>query len=369
MITISLCMIVKNEEHTLEKCLKSIKDVVDEIIIVDTGSTDKTKKIARKWTDRVYDFSWCNDFSAARNESFSYATMDYILWLDADDILQSGELKKLKELKRSLDPKIDAVSMKYHVAFDENEKVIASTRRVRLIKRSKLFRWVGIVHEDLHCYESFSSHSSDIIVTHTKKKSADIYRNIKIYEKAINEGKTLTRQDLFHYGRELVFHKKYEKAIEVFETCLQKYDIALEHQLFIYHQLATCYALIGNLDKEKEITFQSFQLDIPQPVFCCRMGEQFLQENKYEQAAFWYDLATKIELPSRYEWTVSQEIYQTWLPHQQLAFCYYYMGEYKKSYRHNQKVLFYKPQDENAKKNIKMLEELLRQENIDGKFQ
>ncbi|PES02484.1 glycosyl transferase, partial [Bacillus anthracis] len=87
MITISLCMIVKNEEATLKRCLTAISDVVDEIIIIDTGSTDQTKKIASKFTDKVIDFVWIDDFSTARNFAFSQATKEYILWLDADDLV------------------------------------------------------------------------------------------------------------------------------------------------------------------------------------------------------------------------------------------------------------------------------------------
>ena len=99
MNTISLCLIVKNEEAVLEKCLDSVKDIVDEIIIVDTGSTDNTKVIAERYYAKIYDFKWCNDFSKARNYSFSFATKDYILWLDADDFLPEIEIQKLQKLK------------------------------------------------------------------------------------------------------------------------------------------------------------------------------------------------------------------------------------------------------------------------------
>ena len=94
--TISLCMIVKNEENVLERCLNSVREFVDEIIIVDTGSIDSTRDIARKYTDKIYSFEWIHDFSAARNESIGYATSDYILVLDADEYLESGhELQKI----------------------------------------------------------------------------------------------------------------------------------------------------------------------------------------------------------------------------------------------------------------------------------
>ena len=84
-VTISLCMIVKNEERTLARCLDTVTDLVDEIIILDTGSSDRTMDIAAKYTDRVYTYTWNEDFAAARNESFVRATQEYILWLDADD--------------------------------------------------------------------------------------------------------------------------------------------------------------------------------------------------------------------------------------------------------------------------------------------
>ncbi len=92
-------MIVKNEEITLERCLNCGEDFVDEIIIVDTGSTDKTKEIAKKFTDKIYDFEWLQDFAAARNFSFSKATKEYIFYLDADDIILEEDQKKLKKIK------------------------------------------------------------------------------------------------------------------------------------------------------------------------------------------------------------------------------------------------------------------------------
>ena len=101
--TISLCMIAKNEEKYLEQCLRSVKDIVDEIIIVDTGSTDKTKEIAKKFNAKIFDFKWVDDFSAARNESIRHATKDWILVLDADEIVEKKDIDKIKNLIENSD--------------------------------------------------------------------------------------------------------------------------------------------------------------------------------------------------------------------------------------------------------------------------
>lgn len=123
MATISLCMIVKDEELTLERCLQCAKGFADEIVVVDTGSVDRTKEIAKKYADVVCDFQWCADFAAARNFSFSKATKDYCMWLDADDVVPESEQKKIVALKEKLEEtKADVVMMPYDVAFDAGGK-------------------------------------------------------------------------------------------------------------------------------------------------------------------------------------------------------------------------------------------------------
>ncbi len=144
MIKVSLCMIVKDEETVLKRCLNSIANLVDEIIIVDTGSSDQTKAIATEFAAKIFDFEWIDDFAAARNYAFAHATKEYILWLDADDVLTEEDQMKFKELKRSLDRKIDAVTMPYHLAFDEFGNLSFSLRRNRLVKRKRNFKWHGI---------------------------------------------------------------------------------------------------------------------------------------------------------------------------------------------------------------------------------
>ena len=110
MITISLCMIVKNEAAVLERILKPMSAIADQIDIVDTGSADETKEIARRYTDDVYEMDWRDDFSAARNLACSYARMDYWMWLDADDVIDEENAARLLDLKHSLPPSADVAA-------------------------------------------------------------------------------------------------------------------------------------------------------------------------------------------------------------------------------------------------------------------
>lgn len=96
--TISACLIVKNEQELLPICLDSIKDIVDEIIVVDTGSTDKTVEIAKRYTDKVYHHEWDNSFSKARNLSIGYAVSDWVLYIDADEELDSKDAENVKKV-------------------------------------------------------------------------------------------------------------------------------------------------------------------------------------------------------------------------------------------------------------------------------
>jgi len=95
---ISVCMIVKNEAPCLARCLESVKGIADEIIIVDTGSEDQTVQIAHTFTDKVFHFDWCDDFSAARNESLKHATGDWVMILDADEVLEPRSVRILHHL-------------------------------------------------------------------------------------------------------------------------------------------------------------------------------------------------------------------------------------------------------------------------------
>ena len=165
MISISMCMIVKNEQDILARCLDSYAGTYDELIIVDTGSTDNTKEIAAHYTDKIYDFEWINDFSAARNFAFSKAGCDYIFSVDADEVLDDTNNYALRELKHMLLPEIDIVQM-YYVNASEYNSVYNAHKELRpkLFKRLRSFTWISPIHETVRLTPVV--YDSDIEILH-----------------------------------------------------------------------------------------------------------------------------------------------------------------------------------------------------------
>lgn len=343
MNTISLCMIVKNEELVIERCLTSIADIVDEIIVVDTGSTDRTKEIVQSFTKSIFDFEWIDDFSAARNFAFSKATQNYILWLDADDVLMEEDRNKLKSLKEALSPDVDSVSMLYHLSSDEYGNVTFSLRRNRLVKRDRAFRWIGPVHEYLEVYGHVVN--SDIAITHlSSDQDSDIDRNLRIYQNREKAGESFTPRDLFYYANELKDHRQFEKAIDYYEQFLHTEKGWIEDIITTCGKLSDCHHELGNKRLAFESSIRSLHYASPRAEFCCRIGYHFLENHHYDTAIFWYKLATKLDLPSDYM-GFHNPSYSTWLPHLQLAVCYDRIGSYRLANEHNETALVYRPED------------------------
>jgi tetratricopeptide (TPR) repeat protein len=143
-------MIVRDEEHNLEACLAPVANLFDEIIIVDTGSTDATKTIARKYTPHVFDFQWCDDFARARNETLRHASGDWIFWLDADDRIDKEQVARLaKLLGEELGDQPRAYLMDTVMPAGDPGCDDYITSHPRLFRRHADLRWQGRVHEQL----------------------------------------------------------------------------------------------------------------------------------------------------------------------------------------------------------------------------
>lgn len=202
---LSLCMIVRNEESLLPACLESLKGFVDEIVLVDTGSTDRTAEIAMEYGARVYHHPWENDFSRHRNQSISYATGEWILIMDADEVLRSGDGPRLREAV--LDPGPDSLMVRVANVFNggAGQSVI---QQVRLFRRVPTIGYSGIVHNQLTGYRS------------TKVVPALIY----------------------HYGYDLDPEKMAAKFLRTSTLLKKRIEEAPDHFRH-YHDLAVSYSM------------------------------------------------------------------------------------------------------------------------------
>lgn len=338
-ITISLCLIVKNEEDVVERCIKSVIEAVDEIIIVDTGSIDDTKKIVKNLGGILFDFKWRDDFSAARNYAFSKATKEYILWLDADDVIPEQSLNKLIKLKNNFDNSINYVTMNYILAQDPYGNTTCSLRRNRLVKRECNFRWIGEVHEYLEVISP--GINVDIDVIHKKEKKIND-RNLKIFQKMIDNKKILSDREIFYYGNELYNNNLIDEAISQYIKFLQLESGWVEDKKTACRNLAQCYILKEDKDNALRAAFKSFEFDTPRADFCCIIGDILMEREAVDAAVFWYEVAAKWAPPEGYL-AVMESAYYTWIPHLQLCVAYFKKGDLEKSMYHNEEAGKYIP--------------------------
>jgi len=146
---ISLSMIVRNEEDNLPACLESVRDVFDEQIIVDTGSTDRTKEIALRYGARLFDFPWVDDFAAARNEALRHITGDWVFWMDADDRIDAANRQRLAALFADVRDENAAYVMQCLCVADGNGDVGTLVHHVRLFQNRAELRWKYRIHEQV----------------------------------------------------------------------------------------------------------------------------------------------------------------------------------------------------------------------------
>ncbi|MGN1077512.1 MAG: glycosyltransferase [Candidatus Gallimonas sp.] len=288
MIKLSLCMIVKDEEEVLARCLESVSAYVDEIVIADTGSTDKTKKIARSYGARVFGFAWREDFAAARNFAFSKAEGDYLMWLDADDYISPENGNRLAALKErlALEP-ADMVMCPYDVAFDEQGAPTCTFFRERIVKRDVGYLWEGRVHECIAPRGKVIR--SDFRVFHLGSEKERGPRNLHIYQRWAKE-ETLSPRDLFYYGRELYYNRLYTEAIAVLEEMLCGKGWYV-NKIEACKILSFCHAEQKKTDAALQDLFRSFLYGEPRASVLCAIADLYKAQKRYPEAAFFYQSA------------------------------------------------------------------------------
>lgn len=249
MKTISLCMITKNEEKNIRTCLESVKNYVDEIIIVDTGSTDKTIEIAKEYTNKVYNHKWNFDFSEARNKSLEKATKDWILFLDADEKMSTEQCVKL----RNIIDNTQAEGLFLRLENIVENKSLGDSVVLRAFKNNPLYRFRNKMHEQIIFsieenggYDNIKPTNITILhfgydpnVSNLEEKKA---RNIKILESYNEEDK----DGYFYYS----LGNEYSRIDEAYKA-LEMYEKGIEYTDKNYHNNMPSYLpyLVVNLSK------------------------------------------------------------------------------------------------------------------------
>lgn len=291
MVTFSLCMIVKNEESVLARCLDSIAPLMDEIIIVDTGSTDNTKSIAANYTDKIYDFEWIDDFAAARNFSFSKATCDYIYVADADEYISPENFRRLHNLKQCILPEIEIVQMHYITKAEFNTvENFSDELRPKLFKRLREFTWIDPIHETVRLTPVVFD--SDICIDHLPE-SHHHKRDFEIFRKAYKRDGYLSDKVGKMWATELLKCGEiadFSNAIEYFE------DIYFNRADSKIYNEASC--ILARFYRMNQDIPKFFSFVIKHIVatnvsdtcseICHELGEYYHGLDMIDDAAMWY---------------------------------------------------------------------------------
>lgn len=326
---ISLCMIVKNEEAVLGRCLESIQPLIDELIIVDTGSDDKTKEIALSYGAKVYDFKWIDDFSAARNYAFSKATCEYLLWLDADDYLLPDQQKSFQNLKDNLSAEC-CYNMIYVISRNSRGEINYSLRRNRLISKSAHPIWQGRVHEYMEV--SCEIVVCGIEIEHGKTKPAND-RNLRIYQDMLAADEAFNARDAYYYANELYQHGYQSEGVVFYNRALASELLWEEDYKNAVLQVGNYYKGNGQYDACIDLVCNSFKKYTPRADLCCLLAESYLSKDALSSAIFWFKVALSSSVEkesSTYNWAD----YYTWYPSLQLAVCFTRLKKYREAYRY-----------------------------------
>lgn len=243
---LSAVLIVKNEQEILGKCLDTLKGI-DEIIITDTGSKDKTKEIASKYTDKIYDFPWIDSFCKARNFSNSKATGEWILTIDADEQLLTP-METIKDILSKTDKEV----LNVNVTDGQGN----THKAPRLFKNQKDIFWKGDIHESLS-----KIGQEDVPITiqygYSPSHKIDPDRNLRILKKSLKANPSLTRER-YYLAREYFYIKDWEKAIKELDVYL-KLATWLPEKNDAWLMRARCLAGLGRYNEACDSAWEAIK--------------------------------------------------------------------------------------------------------------
>ncbi len=296
-------MITKNEEKYLGQCLESVKEIVDEIIIVDTGSKDKTKDIAKKFGAKIFDFKWVDDFSAARNESLKHAAKDWILVLDADEAIEKKDLEKIKNLVENVDEFVGFQleqrsyisnffegALKNDSDFDLVKKYpfYISNFLVRLFKNNLGIKFKYRIHEiveDSMKEKNLKYKKTDVVLHHF----GSVKDEKTVEEKSGEYSKLILKQldeepnnERFNYqaARMYLGRNDFENALKYFKKTAK---LNPNYKL-VFSEIAKIYLQINDKNKAVEYFKKSIKHNQENPSPANNLAVVYMSMGKFEKA-------------------------------------------------------------------------------------
>lgn len=327
MKTLSVTLICKNEEANLKRLLPQL-DFADEVVVVDTGSTDNTATVAKSYTDKVYEFVWCDDFSKARNYAIAQATCDYVMWLDADDVIPESTKNCIMGWKKSDmgRGKTQNCADFYYVKYEMDGQIHFWFWRERIVKRTKQCRFRGFIHEAIVPFGQVEY--LDCKILHRPSASHE-GRNLAIYRNAIEHGKRFSLRDKFYYARTLVDCGLVDEALPILKKFACNTRAFISDRVEAYKLLARLTASSNDIALVRKYLAASLALLPPSSEVCCLFGNTYCAEFDYLHAVEWYVLA----LSCANEIGFVNEYYTKFLPNLQLSVCYWQLGDKVKAAR------------------------------------
>ncbi|WP_088068517.1 glycosyltransferase [Gottfriedia luciferensis] len=333
MITVSLCIVVHNNEAIIERCLNSVIGIVDEIIVVDLDSSDRTVGLVKNFSERVFSLEENTNKEDALSYSITKATKDFILFLNPSEVLQENDRKKFVQLKQEMNKDAIHFTLDYQLGWNETSK-----RKVtRLVNRLHTRN----VNETLNKEDTLETLLSIDLTITDLPFTENIEDNLSMFDQMLNHNLNFSPRDLFYYARELCSNTQFEKAIKYFLNYLRTNQQFEEHNILACNYLANCYHELNFKELETIWLLKALQYGKTHPETCCRLGYLYLEKMNLDSAIYWYKEAILNKVNTRL--LDHNPSCSTWLPHLQLAVCYDKIGEYELANEHNEKALQFSP--------------------------
>ncbi len=333
--TLSACMIVKNEEEFLPRCLESIKNAVDEIVVVDTGSTDRTVEIAESYKAKVYHHPWNDDFSEARNHSLSYATCDWILQIDADEELEQEDISLLRRTINS-----DLYNGVFIAIYNHTPKGLSKFYYERLYRRG-VARYEGIVHEQI-IIEGGIVHA-EICIYHygynfSKEEMADKYeRNKELLLRQIEED---PNKIFAWYNLNRIYRSKGEFDTVVkngmHALSLKSYEEGTSTYLMLLYDTAYSCLMSERLDEGEKLCQEGLKYSPENLDLLYTLGGIYFKQKRYDDAINMYrEFLRQREIAEKSPLNLDAPIVDAWsfqgIVKNNIGLCYRLLGDYQKA--------------------------------------